>query len=93
MEIKCQAPHAIDATFRHRIVLADLLLGGHRSARADGCRNGRLAGWWEAAVARRRSLELRAPLGELARAADNARSTAPGQPCGAAALLGRAVIS
>jgi hypothetical protein len=30
-------------------ILADLLLGGHRSAR-DGCRNGR-AGWWEQPVA------------------------------------------
>ena len=42
-------------------VLAYLLLGGHRLARADGCRNGTLA--WEAGVARvEQGYELRAQL-------------------------------
>ena len=42
-------------------VFAYLLLGGHRLARADGCRNGTLA--WEAGVARvEQGYELRAQL-------------------------------
>ena len=76
---KVPSPSVLPISYLPTCFLAAMVVAGSSACGATAAETDALAGWEAEVLRRRRSHELRAPLGELARVA-NTCSTAAGQP-------------